>query len=100
GSERPGLDQAAFASLPSVPAEGAAGLPLVFFTGTRIIVAQFRQRTVFPRELDGTISTFRHVRFGHMMRTLFSVMGVRGLQALSSDHPGAALTAPAGASPV
>lgn len=32
-----------------------------------MFVPQLRQRTVFPRHVGGTISTFRHVRFGHMI---------------------------------
>ena len=43
---------------------------LVF--GMRIFVLQFLQRTVFPRAIAGIESTFRQVRFGHIMRTILS----------------------------
>lgn len=41
------------------------------FAGTRIVVPQALQRTVFPRATSGMDSTLRHVRFGHMIRTIF-----------------------------
>jgi hypothetical protein len=60
---------------------GAAALSLGVVedlaTGTRMFVPQFLQRTVFPRAAEGTASTLRHVRFGHMMRTVS--LGVFGL---------------------
>jgi xylose isomerase len=36
-------------------------------------VEQLRQRTVFPRALWGTANTFRHAKFGHRIRTGFSI---------------------------
>ncbi len=41
--------------------------------GILIFVPQFRQRTVLPRAALGTPSTRRHVRLGHMMRTVSSI---------------------------
>lgn len=35
-----------------------------------MFVPQFLQRTVFPRAAPGTARTFRHDRFGHMIRTV------------------------------
>ncbi|MBX3385914.1 MAG: hypothetical protein KF768_05035 [Phycisphaeraceae bacterium] len=40
-----------------------------------MIAPQLRQRTFFPRELVGTAKIFRHVRLGHMMRTLSTGIG-------------------------
>jgi hypothetical protein len=34
-----------------------------------MFVAHALQRTVLPRSDSGTASTFRHTKFGHMMRT-------------------------------
>ena len=38
--------------------------------GTRILVPQALQRTVFPRASSGIDNTFRHVRLGHIIRTI------------------------------
>ena len=51
-------------------ADFASGIALLGIAGTRILVPQLRHRTVFPRQLFGTSSTFRHVRFGHMILML------------------------------
>lgn len=54
-----------YATLVVGPAGPLAG------AGTRMLVPQLRHRTVFPRQVGGTSSTFLQVRFGHMMRTLW-----------------------------
>ena len=40
--------------------------------GTRILVPHCLQRTVLPRATSGTDRTFRHVRFGHIIRSICS----------------------------
>src|SRR5262245_46961037 len=51
-----------------------AGISCGAFAGTRMLVEQLRHRTVFPRHDWGTASTLRHIKFGHMIRTLVAVM--------------------------
>ena len=47
---------------------GDEGCPVF---GMRILVPQLLQRTVFPRAIAGIDRTFLHVRFGHMILTIF-----------------------------
>lgn len=47
------------------------GFVAPFEAGTRIFVLHALQRTVFPRAISGIERTFRQVRFGHMIRTIF-----------------------------
>jgi len=39
--------------------------------GTRMFVPQDLHRTVLPRAKSGIDKTFRHVRLGHMILTIF-----------------------------
>lgn len=51
-----------------------------------MFVPQFLQRTVFPRALPGTANTLRHVRFGHMIRTVSAAIGWLP-RLVASDRP-------------
>lgn len=43
-------------------------------SGTLMFVPQFRQRTTRPRALSGTLSMRLQVSFGHMMRSVSSLI--------------------------
>lgn len=63
--------------LPSAAGGGVGAGWSALGLGTRMLVPQARQRTVFPRAVAGTASTFRHVRFGHMIRTDCGMEAIR-----------------------
>jgi hypothetical protein len=44
-----------------------------------MFVLHARQRTIFPRAAAGTASSFRQVRFGHMILTVSADISLSGL---------------------
>lgn len=58
------------------PAWLSPGPFFLLLSGTRMLVPQDRQRTVLPRAMAGTAKTFLQVRFGHMIRTGDSAIGL------------------------
>lgn len=67
------MDQAA--PLPDLGSV-AGGVFAAGAAGIRMLVEHPRHRTVFPRADCGTASTFRQLRFGHMIRRWSFAMAV------------------------